>query len=162
VTIHAAPVPEGTPVIVDLADGHAGRWIDANDPAGAAVDDRVSSRVPCSLYKPGHRVHMIQANNGMRTPSTTYALLAVDGNELVVADDDGLTARWWVHDTYFARVALLRDERPVIHLHGLGLARIGSTLFYPHRDPSLPAEPCAWNSPSDLAANGGGFIGRRS
>lgn len=153
---HASPVPEGTPVIVSLVAGHAGRWIDPHDPAVAAADDGVPSRVRCSLYKRGHCVHVIQATNGMRTPSTAYILLAVDGDELVVADDDGITARWWVHDTDVARAALLLEEAPVIHLHGLGLARIGSTLFCPHTDPSLPVEPCASNPTSGLAANGGG------
>ena len=154
---HAAPVPEGTPVVVHLVDGDARRWVDPDDPHVSTHDDGGPSTVPCTLYKRGHRVHFIQAKAGLGTPSTTYTLLTVVGNELLVAGDDGL-AHWWAHDTEFARAALLIDERPVIHLHGFGLARIGSTLFCPHVPGADPLEPCAWNPPSDVLANGGGFL----
>ena len=156
---HAAPVPEGTPVVVHLVDGDARRWVDPGDPHVSTEDDGTPSTVPCTLYKRGHRVHFIQAKAGLGTPSTTYTLLAVVGNELLVAGDDNDLSHWWAHDTEFARAALLLDEQPVVHLHGYGLARIGSTLFCPYvpgADGRL--EPCAWNPPSDLQANGGGFL----
>ncbi len=151
-----SPVPEGAPVIVNLVDGHASRWIDPHDHTDQ--DDPTPSRPRCSLFKRGHHVHFIQANHGLRTPSRPFALVDVDGDELVVAADDGAIARWWVHDTEFARAALLIDERPTVHLHGLGLARIGSTVFYPYMTHDEPLEPCTWNEPGAVDANGGSTL----
>lgn len=139
---HPSPVSQGTAVVVSMAGGRISRWLDPNDPAGGTGWDDAPPRRPCSSYRPGHCVHLIQANRGLRTPSRAFVLLEVDGDELVVAAD-GSVMRWWVHDAEFARAALLLDVRPVIDLHGYGLARLGSALFYPHVKPGERPPGCA-------------------
>ena len=124
-----------TPVVIQVAGGAAVRIIDPTDPLAPPEHDtglRPRTPVRCSLYSPGHHVHVIQVRLAVATASTAFEVLGVDGHTVTVrrqgADDE---RTWWLHDTEAVRAALLLDEHPVLHLHGHGMARLGAIPLYP-------------------------------
>src|SRR5690606_27393859 len=70
---HPAPVRAFELVITKLHGGGSTRRITANSPD--TEDDDVD--VTCVSFAPGHNVHPIQANRGLRTPSDAYTIVAV-------------------------------------------------------------------------------------
>ena len=147
----AAPIAAAERVTDPSDSPHAGRRIDLPNPALGRGNDPVPPRITtaCQLYRSGHNVHIIQSIHALQTKSVRYTLIAVEDHELVVRDELGATSRWWVHDTGFAAAALLLEASPTVHLHELGLARIGSTQFYPHAEQRTARTECATSS--DLA-----------
>lgn len=140
---HPAPVRAFELVITKLHGGGSTRRITASSPD--TEDDDVD--VTCVSFAPGHNVHPIQANRGLRTPSDAYTIVAVEPDHVVVRDVDGTTETWWMHDTTAAAAALLLEEEPAIHRHAYRLARIGDTLLSPSFDG--PAEPCLRPTPAE-------------
>ena len=61
----------------------------------------------CALYKPGHRVHFIQAKlgwEGNRTEYRTGTLFSVEDDGWITVEVDGDVLRFWNHEPERARI----------------------------------------------------------
>ena len=114
----------------------------------------------CSLYRPGHQVHFIQARLASEMGPETYRrgeILSVGDDGWIVAEFGGEPMRMWNHDPARAR-ACFAESGGVVGLSGYGVlhAPTGAGRRYcicVATDVSTPCAgpPASGSSPADLA-----------
>lgn len=123
--------PMGEPIITTLSAGDSNTAINLNDGKSAQCPTASNPTADaCVLYKPGHKVHHIQANKYMGKPLYKVSVLSTTGNTFTVSSDEGI-ATWWTHKPeQIQELILFYGAGLVGWLHESGLFECQGHLFY--------------------------------
>jgi len=123
--------PLGAPIITSVSAGDNNTAINLKDGKSAECPSASNPTADaCALYKPGHRVHFIQANKYMGKPEYKVNVLSTTGNSFTVSGDAGI-ATWWTHKPeQIQELILFYGAGLVGWLHESGLFECQGHLFY--------------------------------
>lgn len=79
----------------------------------------------CVSHDPGHVPSDAAVRRAVHDRGRAYRVTRLDGQHVHVVDDDGTTARWWVHDTTILEVHL-STTGPTVHLFDGGALLVGA------------------------------------